>query len=135
MKDEPPPPRQRNPDLPEAVERAILQGIVKRVEDRPTSCAALVQSIEQGWKADGPALVDPDATVLAPWSKRRQELARPSLQKVILSNVPTIQQANIPETPQGIPETPPPVTYYRPHAGTYLAERPPSTATYYRHNA
>ncbi len=135
MKDEPPPPRQRNPALPEAVEQAILQGIVKRVEDRPTSCAALVQSIEQGWQADGPALVDPDATVLAPWSKRRQELARPSLQKVILSNVPTIQQANIPETPQGIAETPRPVTYYPPDAGTYLANTPPSPASYYGYNA
>ncbi len=135
MKDEPPPPRQRNPALPEAVEQAILQGIVKRPDGRPPSCAALIQSIEQGWKADGPALVDPDATVLAPWSKRRQEQARPSLQKVILSNVPTIQQANIPETPQGIAETPRPATYYPPDAGTYLANTPPSPASYYGYNA
>src|SRR6266704_1396660 len=135
MKEEPPLPRQRNPALPEAVEQAILQGIVKRAEDRPTSCAALIQSIEQGWKADGPALVDPDATVLAPWSKRRQEQARPSLQKVILSNVPTIQQANTPETPQGIAEMPRPATYYPPDAGTYLANTPPSPASYYGYNA
>ncbi len=135
MKEEPPPPRQRNPALPEAVEQAILRGIVKRPDDRPPSCAALIQSIEQGWKADGPAPVEPYVTLLAPWIKRRQELARPSLQKVILSNVPTIQQANIPETPQGIAETPRPVTYYPPDAGTYLANTPPNPASYYGYNA
>ncbi len=135
MKDEPPPPRQRNPALPEAVEQAILQGIVKRAEDRPASCVALIQSIEQGWKADGPALLDPDATVLAPWSKRGQEQARPSLQKVILSNVPTIQQDNTPETPQEIVEAPPPATHYSPDAGTSLANTSPSPASYYGYNA
>jgi len=135
LKEEPPPPRQHNPDLPEAVEQAILHGLVKRADDRPASCAALIQSIEQGWNADGPALVDRNATVLAPGSQRRQEQARPTLQKVKLSNVPTIQQASTPETPQGIAETPRPATYYPPDAGTYAANTPSSPASYYGYDA
>src|SRR6266566_4345600 len=69
------------------------------------------------------------------WSQRRQEQARPSLQKVILSNVLSIQQATTPETPQGIAEMPRPATYYPPDAGTYLANTPPSPASYYGYNA
>src|SRR5215472_7281959 len=42
VSEEPPPPRQHNPALPEAVEQAILLGIGKRPEDRPASCAAFI---------------------------------------------------------------------------------------------
>jgi serine/threonine protein kinase len=134
VKEEPPPPRQYNPALPEAVEQAILRGIVKRPEDRPASCAAFIRSIEQGWKAGGTAEVDPDATELAPWNKRRQELARPPLQKVILSNGPTIQRVKTPETPESIPETPRPAAYYSPDRATYLSNTPPDPTSYYGYN-
>jgi len=134
VSEEPPPPRQHNPDLPEAVELALLQGIGKRPEDRPASCVAFVQAIEQGWKADGPAQVDPETTELAPWNKHRHELARPPLQKVILSNGPTIQRVNIHETPHSIPVAPRPATYYPPDAATQLSNTPPDPSSYYGYN-
>jgi len=133
VKDLPPAPRHFNPALPETVEQALLQGIAKRPEDRPATCIALIHSIDQGWKADGLAQIDPDATELAPWSKRRQ--AKPALQKITLSNAPGIQQARAAETPQRVPEVAHPATYYPPDAATYLSNTPPAPASYYGYNA
>ncbi|GCE16304.1 serine/threonine-protein kinase [Dictyobacter kobayashii] len=73
---DPPAPRQFNPNLPESMERTLLQGIAKRPEDRPSSCQTFVSELEQGWRHSNlsrmlPAGVDPEATLLAPWSKRK----------------------------------------------------------------
>jgi serine/threonine protein kinase len=100
MTEEPTPPRQYNPALPQAVEQAILQGLAKRPEDRPASCMALVHSLERGWQMSISAQVDPEATMLAPWNQARQvkPLSLPPtttpaglspMQPVSMSQIPT----------------------------------------------
>ncbi len=73
MREMPPPARQFNPNIPQAVEDTLLQGLAKRPEDRPASCTAFVNALEHDWKMSSAAQVDPEATVIAPWNKRAQE--------------------------------------------------------------
>src|SRR5712691_2281136 len=50
LTEEPPAPRRFNPSLPQAVEQALMQGLAKQPGDRPTSCMALVRTLEHGWQ-------------------------------------------------------------------------------------
>jgi serine/threonine protein kinase len=94
MHDTPQPPRQLVPAMPQAVEDLLLQGLAKRTQDRPTSCTAFVEALEQAWqKRSQPEAApqaaffappmqtsgDPEATVLAPWSKRLRALPQAPL--------------------------------------------------------
>lgn len=102
IQEAPPAPRQFNPALPPAVEQAILGGLAKQPQVRPSTCQALIEAIANGWQAsvpDTPTASDPDATVLAPWSKRHVESARPPIQKVTLSSIPTMPAASASSTP------------------------------------
>ncbi len=73
VQDTPPSPRQHNPNIPQMVEDTLLQGLAKRPEERPVSCLTFVNALERGWNIEQQLLLaDPDATVLAPWSKRLQ---------------------------------------------------------------
>ena len=74
MREVPPFPRQLHPEIPQRVEDTLLQGLAKRPEERPASCSAFVNALEREWGLHSQSLTDPEATVLAPWSKRRQEL-------------------------------------------------------------
>jgi WD40 repeat protein len=91
IQEAPPSPRQFNPTLPQAVEIILLQGLAKRPADRPASCTAFVDALEQVWQRPQSAQPDPEATALAPWNKRR------------LAQEPTVQ--SIP--PQYAPAMPP----------------------------
>jgi serine/threonine protein kinase len=70
---EPPPPRQFNPRLPPNVEEVILQGLAKQPAQRPGSCIAMMAALERCWRISAATSADPDATLLAPWSRRRVE--------------------------------------------------------------
>jgi serine/threonine protein kinase/WD40 repeat protein len=112
----PPSPRQFNPQLPSMVEFTLLRALSKRAEARPTSCIAFVEELERGWQTERELLQmqqgDPDATVLAPWSRRR-------LESQALASIP-------PSSPSDA--VPPPAS----HPGNFPpAQMPPSTpATY-----
>ncbi|HLI89712.1 MAG TPA: protein kinase [Ktedonobacteraceae bacterium] len=90
QRDTPPPPRQLAPTMPQAVEDLLLQGLAKRAQDRPSSCTSFVEALERAWqKSPRPQAApqatffappmqtsgDPEATVLAPWSKRLRALS------------------------------------------------------------
>ncbi|GHO98027.1 hypothetical protein KSF_080750 [Reticulibacter mediterranei] len=81
LNETPPPPRQYNPSLPEAMEQTILQGLAKLPAERHSSCLAFVSELEHNWQAHGQAL-DPETTLIAPWNKR------------VLANLPTQQMDN-----------------------------------------
>ncbi len=70
-------PRQLNPTIPLGVETALMQGLAKRPEERPRSCLALVEALEQAWNAPVLPSTDPEATILAPWSKRLRDQGLP----------------------------------------------------------
>lgn len=63
-----PPAQQFNPAIPQTVDDILAQGLAKRPEERPTSCAEFVGRLELAWKQQ-PAR-DPDATQLTPWNNR-----------------------------------------------------------------
>jgi serine/threonine protein kinase len=75
-------PRQLNPDLPMTVETLLIQGLAKQPAARPASCQAFIDALEQAWKgyhsqtSQQHVMPDPDATMLAPWSKRLIENAQ-----------------------------------------------------------
>jgi serine/threonine protein kinase/WD40 repeat protein len=71
IEEEPPRPRLFNPAMPLIMEQALLWGMAKRPEDRPTSCAMLVDAIAGTWRQN--ARTDGEGTILAPWSKRPVE--------------------------------------------------------------
>jgi serine/threonine protein kinase/WD40 repeat protein len=68
----PPSPRQFNPQLPLAVEIVFLRGLAKQPEARFDSCTSFVNALEESLLPEKfrPSSSDPDATLLAPWSKR-----------------------------------------------------------------
>jgi serine/threonine protein kinase len=70
MQEAPTPPRQFNPQLPQAIENTLLKGLAKQPATRPGSCTAFVDELEISWKlGEQAATGDPEATLLAPWSK------------------------------------------------------------------
>lgn len=106
MQEMPTAPRQLNPDIPVTVETLLMQGLAKQPAARPSSCQAFINALEQAWQAyrsQGLQQItpDPDATMLAPWSKR------------LIENAQTVR-GSLPGTPMGstpIPapmQTPPP---------------------------
>jgi serine/threonine protein kinase len=118
LTEEPPVPRRFNPSLPQAVEQALLQGLAKQPGDRPTSCMALVRALEHGWQVAPVELVDPDATMLAPWRIQREDNLPPASADESPMATPILQQPGTPvsyygngQSPaaQGIPPVP---TYY-----------------------
>ncbi len=129
-------PRQFNPALPPAVEQAILRGLAKSPQARPPTCAALVEAIVGGWQTNAlPApdrpgtpdastapTADPEATVLAPWSRRRLQEQKPPVQKVWLESLSAIPA---PEIAQGPVPTPAPPS--RPAVPPSMPIVPPST--------
>ena len=60
-----------NPAIPESVDAMLAQGLAKNPEQRPSSCTAFVEGLSQAWNISTPRYLDPEATVLAPWSKKR----------------------------------------------------------------
>jgi serine/threonine protein kinase len=69
----PPPPRQFNPSIPEAVEAVLLSGLAKKPAERPSSCLAFVDELECAWRNSGTLNFNPESTMLAPWSKQRRD--------------------------------------------------------------
>lgn len=113
MQDVPTSPRQLNPMIPLAVETVLMQGLAKRPEERPASCTAFVNALEMAWQGGISPSTDPDATILAPWSKR----LRDSGNFPPLSSVPTQQGNGVAADPNRfLPgatpyNTPPPMNY------------------------
>ncbi|HLG65157.1 MAG TPA: serine/threonine-protein kinase [Ktedonosporobacter sp.] len=113
MQDVPTSPRQLNPTIPLAVETVLMQGLAKRPEERPTSCTAFVNALEMAWQGGISPSTDPDATILAPWSKR----LRDSGNFPPMSSVPTQQGNGVAADPNRFPpgatpyNTPPPMNY------------------------
>lgn len=125
-------PRQFNPELPQAVEEAILQGLAKQPQERPASCMSLVHSLERGLQMGTLAQADPGATGPAPLSKVRPQDPQPASPDITSSVMPTVQQTRTSQTPsQGVPpyianipvapETP---RFYPPDAPTYRSSVP-----------
>jgi serine/threonine protein kinase len=91
----PPEPREFNANIPLAVEHVLLQGLAKKPTDRPDSCNAFVDALQQGWGQAALAQNDTDTTQLAPWSKRWQvqQEAFPAPSTPVLSNMPSMSEA------------------------------------------
>ncbi len=118
---EPPPPRQFNPQLPPNVEEVILQGLAKQPAQRPGSCIAMVAALGCCWRISTATSADPDATLLAPWSRRRGEDAPSSQQRISTSGAPSqspsaqpamnlpqvVSAPRAPQTPQLYPQNAP----------------------------
>lgn len=68
----PPSPRQFNPHLPVATELVFFIGLAKQPDARFGSCTAFVDALEASLRPGAlqPSSSDPDATLLAPWSRR-----------------------------------------------------------------
>lgn len=68
----PPSPGTFNPQLSSAVDMVLLRGLAKHPDARFHSCVAFVDALEMSLRmgTTSSATQDPDATLLAPWSKR-----------------------------------------------------------------
>lgn len=130
IQDVPTSPRQLNPTIPLAVEPVLMQGLAKRPEERPTSCTAFVNALEQAWQAGSFPATDPDATILAPWSKRLRDSGQ-------FPPIPasTPQQGNgVAADPTRFPPAPAPYTTAAPMMNYAMgpAAPPPVTPTQQR---
>lgn len=108
-----PSPRQLNPQIPPEVEDLLLLALSRQPEKRPPSCMVLVNALQQAWmRGVQVGQVDPEATLLAPWSKRisrdlsspvppapSRELLTPSHQSASSSMLPLAQPGNPPVLP------------------------------------
>ncbi|MBV9710443.1 MAG: serine/threonine protein kinase, partial [Ktedonobacteraceae bacterium] len=54
IQERPPAPRRFNPQLPSAIEVALLKGLAKRPTERFDSCIAFVDELERGWQTSSP---------------------------------------------------------------------------------
>jgi serine/threonine protein kinase/WD40 repeat protein len=97
-----PSPRQLNPRIPITVENLLTIALSRNPELRPPSCLALIDALQKAWMTGIQTEPDPDATLLAPWSKRGQEMASAASSPVVASGTPTN-----PFWPTPPPETPP----------------------------
>ncbi|HEY0755555.1 MAG TPA: serine/threonine-protein kinase [Ktedonobacteraceae bacterium] len=68
-----PSPRSLNPQIPVTVENLLLIALSRNPHLRPPSCLALVDALQKSWMSGTPTASSPDATLLAPWSKRLQD--------------------------------------------------------------
>ncbi|MBE3560672.1 MAG: protein kinase [Ktedonobacteraceae bacterium] len=98
----PPPPRQFNPAMPAKVESVILKALAKQPAARYQSCSEFVEALERAWRglqlAPGS---DPDATSLAPWSRRIHEVdvaAQPTEKTPAVTPVPFMTPELAPQT-------------------------------------
>lgn len=80
---EPPTPRQFNEAIPAEAAQAILQGLAKQPADRPATCLALVEALEQAWQIRPPdqskplapplqITSDPEATQISSQTSNRR---------------------------------------------------------------
>lgn len=58
-----------NRSIPEQVDAILVKALAKEPADRYPSCLAFVDALEAGWRSFIALSADPDATILAPWSK------------------------------------------------------------------
>lgn len=65
-----PSPRQFNSQIPPSVEHLLTLALSRKQELRPPSCVAFVNALQEAWMKGVQAEPDPEATLLAPWSKR-----------------------------------------------------------------
>lgn len=80
LQEQPEAPRKFNPTLSLDIEQIILRGLAKPPAERPPSCIRFVEVLERAWQTQIlPPQADEDATVLAPWSKRLQQVQVPPL--------------------------------------------------------
>ena len=132
-----PPARHFNATIPQAVTDILAQGLAKRPEERPPTCLAFINALELGWRGGQLSVPDPDATLLAPWSKRPYanvpQLPFPEPNFSQLSTQSAHEQI-IPSTP--LPSSPPtPSTSMQPMPAMSAAPSPyPHHAASYQHN-
>ncbi len=120
-----PPARQFNATIPQVVADTLARGLSKRPEERPPTCLDFIHALELGWRTDQQPALDPDATMLAPWSKRSYE------------NVPQLpfpasnfhQSATQPVHGQIIPSTPLP-PFPTSISSTYMQSVPTMPSSY-----
>jgi serine/threonine protein kinase/WD40 repeat protein len=72
-----PSPRQFNPQIPLSVEHLLSLALSRDPEKRPPSCIVFVNALQEAWMKGVQAEPDPEATLLAPWSKRLQSAPLP----------------------------------------------------------
>jgi serine/threonine protein kinase/Tol biopolymer transport system component len=93
-------PTQWNPTLPLAAEEILLQGLAKRPEDRPPTCAAFVDALEQAFSLPLQTTSDDsEATILAPWSKRLRKVTLTSPLQQPITPTPTVPEVSLSQTP------------------------------------
>lgn len=68
-----PSPRQFNASIPQMVADTVTRGLAKHPEERPPTCLDFINALELGWHTSQQTALDPDATLLASWSKRSYE--------------------------------------------------------------
>src|SRR5579885_2476718 len=72
-----PSPRQFNPQIPLSVEHLLSLALSRDPEKRPPSCIVFINALQEAWMKGVQAEPDPEATLLAPWSKRLQSAPLP----------------------------------------------------------
>lgn len=123
LQDNPPLPRELNPALSPLTQQVLLWGLARRPEDRPPSCTAFVQALEQSFQPQGavPTRGDADKTVLAPWMQYRQAI--PPTQQPLAApgnQQPMSTTASIPTPPALLP------VHLTPYDNAYQAAPPPT---------
>jgi serine/threonine protein kinase/WD40 repeat protein len=66
----PPAPRTINENIPQEVEDTLLRGLAKEPAQRFANCSEFAETLAQGWSRAIQTDFDPEATELAPWSRR-----------------------------------------------------------------
>jgi Serine/threonine protein kinase len=105
--------RQLNPALSEGVDAVLVKGLAKRPEDRFASCGEFVTALGQtlGIRHTTTHNDDPDATVLAPWSRRQPSNLSPDFNPLHINNsastITASTTANYQPRPAFIPPAPP----------------------------
>lgn len=69
-----PSPRSLNPRIPINVENLLTIALSRNPDLRPPSCLALVDALQKAWMTGTQTEPNPEATLLAPWSKRWQDM-------------------------------------------------------------
>jgi serine/threonine protein kinase/WD40 repeat protein len=77
LNEAPPLPRELNPEIPALAAQTLLRGLAKSEQERPSASLAFVAELEHNWYLRTTDLADPEATVLAPWSKYLLDGSRP----------------------------------------------------------
>jgi serine/threonine protein kinase/WD40 repeat protein len=150
-----PSPRDINPAIPPPVAETLTRALAKQPADRFPSCIAFVAALENGWRAYIDPSADPEATVVAPWSRHHpynqeamhppqatdpvmlihqpDRLEQPEREKFtpVASQPPIVQpMSEIPA--QAAPAMPPPARPYSPEEqpqASHPASSPPSQSS------